>query len=181
MPQGKSIFSSLFVQVALGLSALILASSLAYYLGVYIPVRDKRIAIEKEEKEKEAREEKERKESEAREERERQQSEAEYEREHKQREAEFIKERQQREASEAREERERQQRNAEYVRESKENERRLNIANCQLAVQKDYEATWDNTCLNLGRHYGCLLPRESAERLDRFVKEKKEECYRFYK
>ena len=77
-------------------------------------------------------------------------------------------------ATEARLERVMQEKEAQ-----EEKEKQLDL--CLLRAQLNYSNFWERECEGLGRGEDCRLPRYNADRVDRIMKEAKDECYRRYK
>jgi hypothetical protein len=68
--------------------------------------------------------------------------------------------------------RERQEAGLQRVKDRKDYEQ------CRAEVLKTHVSDWDRACQAYGKPKDCGLPRQSSERLDRFLREAREECFR---
>lgn len=57
---------------------------------------------------------------------------------------------------------------------------RKDYEQCRAEALAAHVSDWDRTCRAYGKPKDCGLPRHSSERLDRFLREAREECFRKY-
>lgn len=62
----------------------------------------------------------------------------------------------------------------------KEKIRTRNVEKCLMAVDSNYEKTWDYNCEKLSRDKNCTLLLHVAESLDKYYREQKEDCLKKY-